>query len=332
MTIQYLISDFQVGALAQEFSQTEAHSDVVLENLSEQGIHVSGFEELRTKTKLQELGKYHYDELHCVVRRFSPVSVESQILEAQTRMRYLVEDGKNDELVECVERLPESVLWEVYADIYNVMMSFGVAREIFDRHFDAARPHSRVLDIGAGTGLIAVPKYQNGANVVAIEPEAAMRRRLVFFARSVSSPSALTIMPTHYTPELPIDGVFDHIVMRYVLYLLNDHETHLARTFDLLEAGGSLAISNPIPINSDSDEFRRFISDLRKEMGTLGLGWKEEIVGPINKRLAKHAHLISRSQLEDLLTRIGFIVEQAEDVRTGFFVKARKPHLPHRVN
>lgn len=332
MTIHYLISDFQVGALAQEFSEVEAHSDVVLEDLSEQGIHVSGFEELRTKTRLQELGRHHYDELHRVVRRFSPVSVESQILEAQMRMRNLVEEGRNDELVEFVERLPESVLWEVYADIYNIMMSFGVAKEIFDRHFDAARPHSRVLDIGAGTGLIAVPKYQNGANVVAIEPEAAMRRRLVSFARSVSSQSSLIIMPAYYAPELPVDGVFDHIVMRYVLYLLSDHEAHLARTFDLLEAGGTLAISNPIPVDPNSDEFRRFVNGLKEEMKTLGLSWKEEIVGPINKRLAKHAHLISRSQLEGLLIRIGFIIEQTEDVRTGFFVKARKPHLPHRVN
>lgn len=326
MTIQYLIGEAQLGALAEEFAQVEWHSDAVLDDLNQKDVVVTGFADLTARPSLQRLARHHYDELCHAVRRFSPVAVGPQVVqEARVGMQSLIEADQKEKLVEFVEDLPESVLWEVYADIYDVMMSFGVAKEIFDRHLAVAKSHSRILDIGAGTGLIAVPKYHQGADVVAIEPEAAMRRRLVSFARSISSPSGLMIMPTYYTPELPIDGFFDHIVMRYVLYLLSDHETHLARTFDLLEAGGSLAISNPIPVNSDSDEFKRFISDLREEMKTLGLGWKEEIVGPINRRLAKHAHLISRSQLENLLTRIGFIIEQAEDVKTGFFVKARKP-------
>lgn len=326
MTIQYILSNAEVVNLAHTFATVALHSDAIVDDLTTQRVSVSSYQDLTQPNRLVPLAQRHYDDLFNAARKFAPDNVVQIADRAEVTMEQLVRESRTDSLADFIERLPDEVLWEIYSRIYDVMMSFGVAKELIDKHL-AATQGSRLLDIGAGTGRIAVPEYARGLNVVAIEPDAAMRHRLMMAARLVQSESMLTIMPTFYTPQLGIDGVFDHIVMKYVLYLFSDHRSYLARVFDLLPAGGLFSVSNPIPMDHDSAKFRQFADDLKREMAFLNLGWKENIMGPINRRLAKNANFISREHLAYLLTEIGFAIEASEDVRTGFFVTARKTKM-----
>jgi thiol-disulfide isomerase/thioredoxin len=63
----------------------------------------------------------------------------------------------------------------------------GYASEAIDLIVEdfSIRPHSRLLDVGAGTGKLTKQLVETGANVVALEPVAAMRHRLAANLREV---------------------------------------------------------------------------------------------------------------------------------------------------
>ncbi len=103
----------------------------------------------------------------------------------------------------------------------------------------AGGPGARVADLGAGTGLLAIPLARAGARVHAVEPARAMLDALA----AAASPG---IVPVHAAAEetgLPA-GAFDLAVVADALQWLDPERAgrELAR---LLAPGGALAIVDP---------------------------------------------------------------------------------------
>ena len=82
------------------------------------------------------------------------------------------------------------------------------------------RDGSRVLDIGAGTGSIAVPLAAHDCDVVAVEPADAMREALLCYQRQ-QAVRPITVIPKRWEDVLPEDlgEPFDVVFASYSLMI-----------------------------------------------------------------------------------------------------------------
>jgi len=94
--------------------------------------------------------------------------------------------------------------------------------------------HAAVLDIGAGTGRIAIPLAKRGCDVVALEPAAGMVGKL----RTKSGSQNLPVVIGE-GGELPFRShVFDAILIARLLYLTKDWRQILREASRVLAVGG----------------------------------------------------------------------------------------------
>jgi SAM-dependent methyltransferase len=79
---------------------------------------------------------------------------------------------------------------------------------------------SRVLDIGAGTGTLAVPLAAHGCDVVAVEPAEAMREGLEIYARQ-QQVRPITVIPKRWEDTVPeeLGEPFDVVFASYSLMI-----------------------------------------------------------------------------------------------------------------
>jgi ubiquinone/menaquinone biosynthesis C-methylase UbiE len=98
---------------------------------------------------------------------------------------------------------------------------------------------ARVLDVGAGTGHLALPLAQRGYDVTAVEPAQAMLERLEHNAAE----RGLTLRALHATAEaLPVaDGSVDLVVISDALHFIDAERAGL-EVARVLAAHGTLAV------------------------------------------------------------------------------------------
>jgi SAM-dependent methyltransferase len=133
----------------------------------------------------------------------------------------------------------------------NNRVDFSRNACVFDRRHGAAipshelerlcqaaglQPTAHILDVGAGTGRIAIPFATRGNRVVALEPAAGMLAEL----RAKASDRAVLAVVAEGA-QLPfLDGSFDAVVIARLLYLTADWRTILGEAHRVLAAGGRL--------------------------------------------------------------------------------------------
>jgi SAM-dependent methyltransferase len=203
-------------------------------------------------------------------------------------------------------------------DIFDTKPNIG-----FFLHY--ASRASEVIDIGAGTGRIAIPAARKGISVVCVEPSAAMRR--VFQQKLDRMPQvserivivdadAASFSLGRCLPAALMSGSFDH--------LLDDDERIevLANIARHLAPGGTLVFdvfiglmtdSPPTPageICRDGVTCRRLISKRVLPNRTIELELVYEIkprTGPAKRIVQRSmAGITDRSRVHDLLARTGF--------------------------
>ncbi len=111
------------------------------------------------------------------------------------------------------------------------------------RHSVPAGPATRVLEIGAGTGLLGRALAPHVASVVVSDPSTAM---LAIAEAAVTATGATNLRTLRL--DLLADGLpaerFDLVVSLMALHHILDTDAALARLAALLDAGGAIAIAD----------------------------------------------------------------------------------------
>ena len=132
------------------------------------------------------------------------------------------------------QRVDFSANAPVYDRRHGAVLASGVAECLASS--GALQRGARVLDIGAGTGRVAVAFASIGCKTVALDPAMPMlgelrRKTLERQVRVVAGEGA----------RLPFaGGSFDGVILARVLYLMSDWQVVLRETYDVLKPGGCL--------------------------------------------------------------------------------------------
>lgn len=137
--------------------------------------------------------------------------------------------------------------WDRYVDAVDELSAssgFLALRHAILAHAEV-RQASRVLDVGAGTGLLALPVAERTPHVTAIDISAAMCERLRERARQAGA-RTLRVLEASAT-DLPFeDEAFDIVLSNYCLHELDEHDKlrALSEMHRVLVAGGRLVIGD----------------------------------------------------------------------------------------
>lgn len=124
------------------------------------------------------------------------------------------------------------------ATVYDRRHGALLSRADADRLCEAARLRAgtKVLDVGAGTGRVAIPLADTGCAVTAVEPATGMVAEL----RAKSQRSLVTVIAGEGA-HLPFAAAsFDAVVIARLLYLTPDWQQILAEARRVLVSAGSL--------------------------------------------------------------------------------------------
>ncbi len=165
----------------------------------------------------------------------------------------------------------------------------------------------RVLELGAGTGL-NFPHYRDAAEVVAVEPDPAMRRRAATRARAASVPIVLV---DAYAEALPTaDHSVDAAAITLVLCSVGDVGQALSELRRVLRAGAPVHL----------------IEHVRAPQASIAA--LQTALTPLQKRVAGNCHLDRRTV--EALRAAGFTIEEVRRRLGGSLVEvtARTPDAP----
>ncbi len=256
-------------------------------------------------------------------------------------LQFLAETNDFPSLQKYIDVLPEPLLWRIYAtEVYDAVMSVSFARDLTDAHVKGAIDHlnatggQTVLDIGAGTGLVAMDLADGDFQVVAVEPNSAMAEIL---GRRLSGLTNVEIH-NHIFEKVDLGGrQFDVVNLRNVLYLINDPEKFMQKVFSHLKPGGKVFISGPMP---NAQEILPLLAgDISDELSTTRRKeeiWRFALVGPINKRLLRSSYIRHADEVADMLRKVGFEVGEG-DLDTRFYrgstylIQATRPDQSSKI-
>ena len=123
------------------------------------------------------------------------------------------------------------------ASVYDRRHGAAIPDDAVDRLWTAARvtPGTRLLDIAAGTGRVAIPFRLRGCEVTAVEPAPGMLAQL----QEKSAKTVLTVAAEGAHLPFPT-GAFDVVVIARLLYLTVDWRAILDEAHRVLADGGAL--------------------------------------------------------------------------------------------
>jgi SAM-dependent methyltransferase len=134
-----------------------------------------------------------------------------------------------------------SVAFDRAAGYYDESRGLGpeVQELVADRIEEAAGPGARLLEVGAGTGRIALPLHRRGRRVVGVDLSLPMLERYRAKAAAAGLPPPPTVRADATRLPFP-DACFDAVLEVHVLHLIPSWERALAEARRVLAPGGVL--------------------------------------------------------------------------------------------
>ena len=203
-------------------------------------------------------------------------------------------------------------IWREYASSYDkVLLSLDYYRSCVDRHIRALTAHGcmNVVDIGGGTGNVAIPLAEAGRMVTVVDPGRAMLDRL---RSKLSTETAGSVRifeqaaedACHYVPA-KVDGI--NILM--ALFDMADPLKVFQQAMQFLVPGGMIIVTEPRQAFSMARFLANVEADLRghPDFARLEADWQR--VRAVNQFLDPQSRRGERVWAElahELLTRAGF--------------------------
>lgn len=171
-----------------------------------------------------------------------------------------------------------------------------------------ARPGDRVIDLGSGSGEVALALAESGACVLAIDSSAAALSRLKAVARLRTGPELeILVRPIEYL-ALPARSA-DLIVTSYAMHRLrqDDKERLVSACFQWLRPGGRLVVADMMFGRGGSRTDRAIIRTKVRRLARRGIGGWWRILKNGYKYLVRvQDHPASISMWTAMFARAGF--------------------------
>jgi SAM-dependent methyltransferase len=132
------------------------------------------------------------------------------------------------------QRVDFSANASVYDRRHGTVLPWDVAQELADS--GGLEPGARVLDVGAGTGRVAIAFAGVGYQVTALDPALPMLNELRVKARE--RPVQLVAGEGARLPFAR--NRFDAVILARILYLMSDWKAVLREAYDVIKPGGCL--------------------------------------------------------------------------------------------
>ena len=148
-------------------------------------------------------------------------------------------------IVAASRRVPESTPWDARASSWEEVCASPAFERLRDRTLDLADLDEGevVVDLGAGTGLLALPAASRAREVIAVDYSSPMLDRLSHHARELGRANIRPVLAD--LRELPLpDDCADVVVSCYAFHHLADadKELALAEARRVLRPGGRLVV------------------------------------------------------------------------------------------
>jgi 2-polyprenyl-3-methyl-5-hydroxy-6-metoxy-1,4-benzoquinol methylase len=189
-------------------------------------------------------------------------------------------------------------------------------------------PAMKAIDLGTGTGRLALPLAARGAEVLGVDVSSAMIQRLEEEAQRLELGSVRgLVLPLEQLSEPPES--YDVIVSNYALHHLRDADKArlVSSAFRWLRPGGQLVIADMMFGRGATTEDRRIIAGKLRALARRGLpGYWRILKNAVRFTLRVEERPLTQSAWQRLVTDAGFT-----DVRTwtvvaeAGVVAARKP-------
>lgn len=142
----------------------------------------------------------------------------------------------------------QQLVWDDYAASYDtILLRMPYYLEVLGRHYDALAPQvgDCVLDLGAGTGNLAIPLAKAGCRVTAVDISRAMvNKLLVKLFEFDDLPVSVLEHSGEQLGDLP-DELFDGVSILLSLFDMADPQAALNEAIRTLRPNGTLVITEP---------------------------------------------------------------------------------------
>jgi SAM-dependent methyltransferase len=173
-----------------------------------------------------------------------------------------------------------------------------VSERVADRVEEAAGPQDRLLEVGVGTGRIALPLHRRGRRVVGVDMSMPMLER--YRAKAAAEGLTPPVVVRADATRLPFGNAsFDAVLEVHLLHLVPSWERALAEARRVLVAGGML-------LHAGGGRYERGSGSPRDQV----MGRFDELAGDSTPRQVG----ATRQQVLDRLEAMGGRVEELEPV------------------
>jgi ubiquinone/menaquinone biosynthesis C-methylase UbiE len=223
-------------------------------------------------------------------------------------------------------RLAHEIMWEVYAASYDrVLPELPFYQEVLERHCHALRPDPicNVLDLGAGTGSVAVRLLRLGKLVTAVDIGRAMLQRLHAKVDQEQAERLTVIEDTAESLPHLRDESFEGVNILLALFDMEDPFSALGEAQRLLKPGGTLIITEP----RECFNVGQLMAAAEESLAATGLlerlaaDWKRiQSVSPLVRDAVLHTQNRTRLHAEAImerLTRDGFVGLRFQESHLG---------------
>ncbi|HET7236589.1 MAG TPA: class I SAM-dependent methyltransferase [Actinomycetota bacterium] len=168
--------------------------------------------------------------------------------------------------------MSDSVRFDRAAEFYDA--SRAIAPEAMERTIELLagelRGRGRTLEVGVGTGLLALPLHEAGVAVAGLDISGPMLSKLVDKAGG-SPPFPLALGDATRMPFA--DDAFDAAYLRWVLHLVEDWRALVAEVVRIVRAGG-VFVANLGSYGGAHEEIRKRFEELTGfSTAPIGLDW-----------------------------------------------------------